>query len=254
MNLENKIAIVTGGAMGNGLGIVNVLIKYKAKVIVLDYSDEIYNLENVDIYKVDIRNKEEINNIIEDIIKKYNKIDILINNAGVAKIAPFLETDDKLRDFHFDINIKGSWNLCQAVIPYMVKENYGKIVNLSSVTGFMVADPLEVAYATTKAAIIGFTKSLAREFASNNITVNAVCPGYILTPMVEGIASYSDSSNPNQVIEGIRKAIPLNRLGNILELGELVAFLASDNSSYITGTEIVIDGGSTLPETSSVGI
>ena len=129
----------------------------------------------------------------------------------------------------------------------------GSIINLSSVTGPLVADPKEVAYATTKAAILGFTKSLAAELASKNIRVNAVMPGYILTPMVQNIAKESEPENPQSVIDGIASAIPLKRMGNTDELGDLVAYLASDRSSYITGQGIVIDGGSTLPETNIVG-
>lgn len=130
----------------------------------------------------------------------------------------------------------------------------GAIVNLSSVTGTMVADTGEVAYATTKAALLGFTKGLAAELVERKIRVNAILPGYIMTPMVEGIAKDSNEKNPNSVVEGIAAGIPMKRLGTIEELGELAAFLASDESSYITGQSFVIDGGSTLPETMSVGV
>ena len=134
------------------------------------------------------------------------------------------------------------------------KNKYGKIVIMSSVTGPMVADEGETAYATTKAALWGFTKALAREVANDGITVNAICPGYILTPMAEQVARESDPDNPDAVIKGIAGGVPIGRLGNILEIGELAAFLASDESTYITGTQVVIDGGSTLPETVSVGV
>ncbi len=144
--------------------------------------------------------------------------------------------------------------MAKAVVPTMIKNQKGAIVNLSSVKGPMVADPGEVAYATTKAALIGFTKGLAAEMVTHNIRVNAILPGYIMTPMVECIAKTSDSSNPDSVIEGIRACIPMGRLGKIEELGELAAFLSSDEASYITAQGIVIDGGSTLPETMSVGV
>ena len=170
----------------------------------------------------------------------------------MAKLTPFLETSDEIRDFHFDINIKGTWNVSKAVVPYM--SNGGAIVNLSSVTGTMVADTGEVAYATTKAAILGFTKGLAAEVVDKGIRVNAILPGYIMTPMVEGIAKDSNKDNPNSVVEGIAKGIPMKRLGTIEELGEFAAFLASDEASYLTGQGYVIDGGSTLPETMSVGV
>lgn len=260
MKLQDKVAIVTGGAMGNGLGIVKVFLKYGAKVSIFDYSDKVYEtVENlrkeghdVDGYLVDIRDNQKIKEAVDQVVAKYNNIDILVNNAGVAKLTPFLETTDEIRDFHFDINIKGAWNMSKAVLPHM--KNGGAIVNLSSVTGTMVADTGEVAYATTKAALLGFTKGLAAEVVENGIRVNAILPGYIMTPMVEGIAKDSDSNNPNQVVEGIAKAIPMKRLGTIEELGELAAFLASNEASYLTGQSYVIDGGSTLPETSSVGV
>lgn len=260
MKLENKVAIVTGGAMGNGLGIVKVFLKHGAKVIIFDYSDKLIQTvddlrkegNDVDGYLVDIRNKSKIKESVEKVIERYGKIDILVNNAGVAKLTLFAETTDEIRDFHFDINIKGAWNMSQEVLPYMPKN--GAIVNLSSVTGTMVADTGEVAYATTKAALLGFTKGLAAEVVNKGIRVNAILPGYIMTPMVEGIAKDSDSNNPNGVVEGIAKGIPMGRLGTIEELGELAAFLASNEASYITGQSFVIDGGSTLPETMSVGV
>ncbi len=262
MKLEGKVAVVTGGAMGNGKGIVDVFLKYGAKVIILDYSDNLRDIIAeyrekqlpVGAYKVDIRDKKLIFSCINDIVKRFGKIDILVNNAGVAKLVPFVDMTDEVRDFHFDVNIKGTWNVTQAVVPHMKNQKYGKIVNLSSVTGPMVADAGEVAYATTKAALIGFTKGLAMEVVKDGITVNAICPGYIMTPMVEGIAKDTNAQNPEEVVKGIAAGIPMGRLGTIEELGELAAFLASDESSYITGTSVVIDGASTLPETMSVGV
>lgn len=261
MKLANKRAIVTGGAMGNGLGIVETFLKYGAEVIILDYSptltEQVSKMvaegKKVSGYQVDIRDKKAVKDVIDHITGQ-GPIDILVNNAGVAKLQPFLEMTDEVRDYHFDINITGTWNVTQAVVPTMMQEKQGKIINLSSVTGPMVADTGEVAYATTKAALLGFTKALAMELVSNKINVNAILPGYIMTPMVEGIAKDTDQINPKQVIDGIAAGIPMGRLGTIQELGELAAFLASDESSYITGQGIVIDGGSTLPETKSVGV
>ena len=136
----------------------------------------------------------------------------------------------------------------------MQKNKKGSIINLSSVTGPMVADTGEVAYATTKAALIGFTKSLAMEYVKDNIRVNAILPGYIRTPMVDNMAKLTNKENPISVIDSIEKGIPMKRMGTIHELGNLAAFLASDDSSYMTGTEFVIDGGSTLPETNTMGV
>ena len=254
MKLEGKIAVITGGYLGAGRGIVDTFLKYGAKVIVLDYNENVTNLnkENILAYNVDIRDIKKVNEALEDAMKKYQKVDILVNNAGVCKLTPFRETTDEIRDYHFDINIKGTWNVTKACLNYMSAG--GAIVNLSSVTGPNVADPGEVAYATTKAAVLGFTKSLAAELASDSIRVNAIMPGYIHTPMVDGMSKDSNPNNPESVIDGIAAAIPLKRLATPLEIGKLAAFLASSEASYITGQGIVIDGGSTLPETMTMGV
>ncbi len=260
MKLKNKVCVVTGGAMGNGLGIVKVFLKYGAKVSIIDYDESVsaivakLNNEGHDVigFHADIRDKDKVNEAIEKTKEIFGNIDVLVNNAGVAKIENFMDMSDEVRDFHFDVNIKGTWNVTKSCLKYF--NDNGSIVNLSSVTGPMVADTGECAYATTKAALIGFTKGLAMELVSRNIRVNAIMPGYIMTPMVDGIAKDSNSEDPKSVIEGIRIGIPMKRLGTIEELGELAAFLASDEASYITGQGIVIDGGSTLPETMSVGV
>lgn len=262
--LENKIAIITGGAMGNGLGIAKVFLKYGAGIVILDYADviddtvknlkESYPESIIVGYKVDIRDGKRVKEIVDEVVSIYGHIDILVNNAGVCHLETFEAMSDEIRDYHFDINIKGTWNVTKAVVPYMKKNKESSIVNLSSVTGPMVADSGEVAYATTKAALMGFSKALAVELVSDNIRSNAILPGYILTPMVENMSKLSDPENPTAVIDGIAKAIPMKRLGTIEELGELAAFLASSESSYITGHEFVIDGGSTLPETMTMGV
>lgn len=261
MRLQNKVAIITGGAMGNGLGIVKSFLKEGATVVILDYAQEIINTitdfkkQGIDVlgYQVDIRNGKMVEACLKQVKDKYGHIDILVNNAGVCQLTSFASMSDEIRDFHFDINIKGAWNVTKACLPYL-KEQGGSIVNLSSVTGVSVADSGEVAYATTKAAILGFTKSLAVELVDDNIRVNAILPGYIQTPMVDAMAKLSNPDNPNEVIQGIAGAIPMKRLGKPEEVGALAVFLASDDASYITGEGIVISGGSTLPETLTMGI
>lgn len=262
MKLENKIAVITGGAMGNGLGIAKVFLKYGAEVFLLDYSEELKNTlkelagefphSKANGYIVDIRDKSMLERIAKDIESRVGKIDILVNNAGVCILESFDKTTDEIRDLHFDINIKGTWNVTSAFLP-LIKEK-GSIVNLSSVTGPRVADPGEVAYATTKSALIGFTKGLAADLVSRNIRVNAILPGYIRTPMVEKMALQTNPEDKEQVIQQIAQNIPMKRMGTIEELGELAAFLASDESSYITAETIVLDGGSTLPETNAMGV
>ena len=257
MELKDKVAVITGGAMGNGLGIVTEFLKEGAKVAILDIADALeetlmnLNTENALGFKIDVRDSKMVQDVMQNIVNKFGKIDIVVNNAGVCRLSSFLDTSDELRDFHFDINIKGAWNVTKAALPYM---RGGSIINLSSVTGPMVADSGEVAYATTKAALIGFTKGLAAELVNKNIRVNAIMPGYIMTPMVEGMAKESDSADPESVVKGIAAGIPMKRLGTIEELGSLAVFLASERSSYITGQGIVIDGGSTLPETMTMGV
>lgn len=260
--LEGKIAYITGGAMGNGFGIAKVLASHGATVVIADYSDTVVKAEQslksmgykAKGFLVDITDARKVEETVEETIKEFGKIDILVNNAGICRLENFAEMTDELRDLHLDINIKGAWNVTKSVIKHMAKAKYGRIINLSSVTGYMVADPGEVAYATTKAALIGFTKSLAREYADKNITVNAICPGYIRTPMVDKMAVQSNPENPEEVIDGIASGVPVGRLGKIEEVGDLAAFLASDDSRYITGTAVVLDGGSTLPETVSMGV
>jgi NAD(P)-dependent dehydrogenase (short-subunit alcohol dehydrogenase family) len=255
--LDGRVAVVTGAAMGNGEGIARVMAKYGAHVAMWDISEKVSETaksiqsegHKATPYKVDVRNFAECKAAAEEVIAKEGKIDILCNNAGIVKHVPFLDMNDEVRDYHFDVNVKGVWNCSKAVLPNMQENRYGRIVIMSSVTGPMVSNPGETAYATTKAALWGFTKALALEVVSYNITVNAICPGMIRTPMVEkGVAEFSPD-NVDGLIDMIAGAIPMGRLGTILEIGELAAFLASDESSYITGTQVVIDGGSTLPET-----
>ena len=258
--LEGKVAIITGAARGNGEGAARVMAREGAIVVLTDILDEVHttaksitdNGYKAVSFEMDVTKPVEVNQVVRKVLELFGKVDILVNNAGIARLALLVDMTDELRDNHFDINIKGPFNCTKAVLPGMIERKYGKIVNLSSVTGPMVADAGQTAYAATKGALWGFTKALAIEVAPYGINVNAVCPGYIETPMVKGTARETNPEDPESVIKQIASGIPWGRLGTIEELGELVAFLASDESRYITGTPIVIDGGSTLPETSVV--
>lgn len=260
--LENKVALITGAAFGLGEGISEVYAKYGAKLIMVDLDPavektarKISEKYNVDIvtYVGNVADKNQMIEAAKKGFDKFGEINIACCNAGVCRLAPFEEFSDEMRDFHIDVNIKGVWNTCQAVIPYMLKQKKGSIVIASSVTGDIVADAGEAAYAMTKSALVGLTKCLAIEYADRNIRVNCSQLGYARTPMVEKMALESNPDDPESAIKGIASGVPMNRLADPKEVGELFAFLGSDESSYITGEQIVIDGGATLPETMSIG-
>jgi NAD(P)-dependent dehydrogenase (short-subunit alcohol dehydrogenase family) len=248
--------------MGIGSGIAQVFAAEGAKLALAARSEQTDKLATelqksgaeVIAVKMDVTDPASVRDGVEKTAQTYGGLDILVNNAGVCRLGLFEEMSDETRDFHFDVNIKGVWNATRAALPYLKKSPNGKIVIMSSVTGDMVADPGEVAYATTKAALIGFTKALAVELAAYNINVNAICPGYVLTPMAQSIARQSNPENPQAALDGIAKAVPLKRLADPAEVGHLAAFLASQGANYLTGAQFVIDGGSTLPETVSVGV
>lgn len=260
--LEGKVAIVTGGAVGLGAGIAEIYAKYGAKLCLIDidervnetaqYVKEKYGCDVI-TYVGNVANKEEMKEAINKAVDSFGVIHIACCNAGVCRLAPFEEMSDEMRDFHIDVNIKGVWNVCQSVIPVMLKNGGGNIVIASSVTGDLVADAGEAAYAMTKAALVGLTKCLAVEYADRHIRVNCTQLGYARTPMVEKMAIESNPNDPESAINDIAKGVPMKRLAKPTEVGELFAFLGSDESSYITGGQFVIDGGSTLPETMSMG-
>ena len=260
-SLEGKVAVVTGCDTGLGQGMALGLAQAGCDIVGINIVEPTETIEQVTALgrrflslTADLRKIDGIPALLDRAVAEFGHIDILVNNAGVCRLGSFLDMSDDDRDFHIDINIKGVWNVTKAVLPEMIARKDGRIVMMSSVTGDMVADPGETAYALTKAAIVGLTKSLAVEYAQSGIRVNAICPGYVRTPMAESIARQSNPEDPESVLTEMAKAIPMRRLADPLEVGELAAFLASDESSYLTGTQNVIDGGSTLPETVSVGI
>ncbi len=258
--LEDKVAMVTGAARGNGEGVARVMAREGATVVLTDVLDLVHktaksisdNGYKAVSFRMDITKSAEVNSIVQKVLKQFGKIDILVNNAGVLKLATLVEMPDEVRDRMFDVNIKGTFIVTKTVLPSMIKRKYGRIVNLSSVTGPLVADIGETAYAATKAAIWGFTRALAFEVAKEGITVNAICPGMIDTDMLRNMAVETNPDDPQSVLKDLARGIPMGRLGTIEEVGELVAFLASDESKYITGTPILIDGGSTLPESNAI--
>jgi len=259
--LDGKVAIITGGAMGMGYGCAKIMAKYGAKLALVDYSDKVFEtakgLEDagyqVMAFKIDVREAAALKEAYQEVAEKFGKIDILTNVAGVADCRPFTECDDQLLDRIMGVNFKGCWNSCQAAIPYMLKNKYGKIVNFSSVTGNLVCDPGMTVYGSSKGAVSGLTRTLASEYASRNINVNAILPGGVDTPMLRKLCDDLCPEDPQSVLDAIAQNVPMKRLGKIEDAGEVAAFLASDESSYITGTSILFDGGSCLPESPCAG-
>ncbi len=257
-----RTAIVTGAAMGNGYGAALKLCEKGCAVMLFDMSEEVFATEEklramgyeAKGFLCNITDKASVEKAVDEVVKLYGGVDILINNAGVARLAEFEDTDDELLDFHLNVNIKGTWNVTKAVIPYMRQKGWGRVVIMSSVTGSMVCDKGYSAYAITKAGLLGLMRSLAREYAEYGITVNAVCPGFILTPNVRRSAARTSPDAPEKVLDGIAAGVPMKRLGTPEEVGALCAFLASDEAGYITGTSNVIDGGNLIPETNVMGV
>ena len=260
--LNDKVAIVTGAAAGIGAATAEVYAKYGAKVALVDVSEDVHATakaiaekydSEVLAFTADVRDAEALKNIAKETYDKFGAIDVATPNAGICKMYDFMDMPDEIRDAHIDINIKGVWNTCKAVIPYMEDAGHGVIVIAASVTGDLVADPGESAYALSKAALVGLTKALAIEFAPKNIRVNCTQLGFARTPMSEFMANQSNPEDPESVFADMGRGIPVGRLANPHEVGELCAFLASDESSYLTGSQIVIDGGASIRE-SNMGV
>lgn len=237
--LENKVVIVTGGTRGIGLEIVKLFKKNKAKVILFGSRKETVDkalgeLNNeVDGYYPSLTNYDEVASVVEEILKKYKHIDILINNAGITANKKIEDTTTEDFMHVMDINVNGMFNMIKAVVPSMKENGHGVILNTSSMVS-IYGQPSGVGYPTSKTAVNGLTKSLARELAPYNIRVNAVAPGIINTDMVKNL--------PKEVIEPLIKTIPLGRIGEPIDIANAFLFLASDNASYITGEILSVDG------------
>ena len=214
----------------------DIIINYKTKdntIIEVKNEIEKFNVKCMAI-QGDVSNFEDAKNMVEKIIEKFGKIDILVNNAGITRDMLIMRM--KKEDFEavINVNLIGTFNVTKNVIPYMMKQRSGKIINLSSVVGIS-GNAGQANYSASKAGIIGFTKSLAKELGSRNILVNAVAPGFIQTDMTDVLK--------DEVKEEISKNIPLKRMGTVQDVANVIKFLASDDSSYITGQVINIDGG-----------
>jgi len=255
MSLKNRVAIVTGGIQGNGFGIVEALLDKGAKVAIFDMNDpgevvEKLKSQGHDVigFQADVTDKTMLKECTKGTFDHYGRIDILVNNAGILIYRPFVEFTDEERDKQFNVNINGAWNTSQCVVPYMIEAGYGRIVSVGSITGGYVGDAESIGYGTSKAAVTGFTKCLAVELADKGITCNVICPGFIHTNMVDSMANEMNPDNPQTVLDEFSKSLPVGRLGKPREIGELVAYLVSDEAAFVTGAEVVIDGGCVLPE------
>ena len=255
--LSGKVAIVTGARRGIGEGAARLLAERGAQVLAVDVADAPHEAAeknrkagpSVTALRMDVTRSDEVNRSVQAILSKFGRIDILVNNAGIYPRSDLVHMSDEFMRRMFDVNVFGMFRCARAVLPAMMKQRYGKIVNVSSVTGPFVADASggQTAYAATKAAVWGFTVALALEVAQYGINVNCICPGHIDTP--GGREQTSDPEYPDKEVEALGRTVPMGRLGTPQEVGELVAFLVSDDSRYLTGTRIVIDGGNTLQET-----
>lgn len=248
-NLKGKTALVTGGGSGIGKAISRAFIDQGANVIFFgtnkekgerakkEFEEASKSGAKAYFFQVDVSKKAEVEEAVKEAFELAGSIEILVNNAGITKDQLLLRMPEEDWDLVMDINMKSCYNLCQALIRSMMKSRYGKIINISSVVG-VSGNPGQTNYAASKAAMIGFTKSLAKELASRNIMANCVAPGYIETEMTQSL--------PEEKRKSVMDDIPLNRMGKPEDIANMVLFLASDLSNYITGQVFIVDGGMTL--------
>lgn len=243
MHFKGQVGVVTGGTRGIGRAIAAGLAKNGVNLIVagrnLDAANETvaslaaYGIKAMGI-KLDVSNAEEVEKAFEEIRKEFQRIDILINNAGITKDGLLLRMREEAWDSVIDINLKGVFLCSREAIKDMAKQRYGRIVNITSVAAFM-GNPGQANYSASKAGIVGFTKTVAREYANRGITVNAVAPGFIQTAMTDVLH--------DKVKEEMKRLIPLGRFGTVEDVANAVIFLASPDSGYITGQVIHVNGG-----------
>jgi 3-oxoacyl-[acyl-carrier protein] reductase len=243
LELKGKIALVTGAAQGIGRAIALLLAQKGADIVISDI-----NLEKAEemakeiealgrkamAIKVDVANTNDVERMVEAILERFGQIDILVNNAGIARDKLILRMTEEDWDSVLNVNLKGTFNCTKAVIKHMSKQRKGKIINIASVVGEM-GNVGQANYSASKAGVIGFTKTIAREFAQRGINVNAIAPGYIETPMTEALTE--------KVKEELRRMIPMERLGRPEDVAQAVLFLVLEASSYITGQVLNVNGG-----------
>lgn len=237
--LEGKVAVVTGGSRGLGQAMCERFASEGAKVVAVDMAELAYKNDNVEFYKLNVTSPEDINKFKEYMIEKYHKVDILVNNAGITRDAMTRKMTDEMWDLVINVNLKGVFNMVRAFGPLMEENNYGSIINISSVVG-VFGNIGQANYAASKAGVIGLTKTWAKEFARKGAKVrcNAIAPGYIMTDMLKTV--------PEDLLEKFAKLTMLGRLGQPNEIASAAAFLASDDASYVTGQVLEVNGGMRL--------
>ena len=243
MKLAGRVALVTGAAQGIGKAVALLLARNGADIVVSDINlekaeetaNEIRSIGRKALaVKVDVAHWNDVEQMVEVILEKFAKIDILVNNAGITRDKLILRMTEEDWDAVLDVNLKGTFHCTKAVVRHMAKQRSGKIINIASVVGEM-GNASQANYSASKAGVIGLTKTIAREFAQRGININAIAPGYIETPMTEVL--------PEKVKEELKKLIPMERLGKPEDVAEAVLFLASEESSYITGHVLNVNGG-----------
>ena len=243
MQFENKVALVTGAGRGIGKAIALDLAAAGADIVFTNRTPELAEATRKEIealgrkclaVQADVANPEQVEQLVNQALETFPTIDILVNNAGVTRDQLFMRMSAEDWREVMDVNLDGIFHVTRAVIKTMVKQRYGRIVNLTSVVGF-TGNPGQVNYASTKAAVMGFTKSVAKELGTRNITCNAVAPGFIDTDMTRAL-------NETQQ-KAILDQIPLGRMGTVEDIAKAVRFVASEDASYITGTVIHVNGG-----------
>lgn len=237
MEFKDKVVIVTGGSRGIGKSIAESFKQDGAEVIITyknSVNGEHFDSLGIKHFQCDVADIKAVQGLTDEIVKQFGKIDILVNNAGVTKDGLLMRMSEEDWDIVIDTNLKGVFNFIKSVTRPMMGKRYGKIVNITSISGIM-GNPGQANYSASKAGVIGLTKSVAKELASRNINVNAVAPGFIETEMTDKL---SDDVKQNYL-----NSIPLKRFASADEVSALVKFLSSDKSSYITGQTICIDGG-----------
>jgi NAD(P)-dependent dehydrogenase (short-subunit alcohol dehydrogenase family) len=253
MELSGKVAIVTGGAKGIGLASTQCMVRLGAKVMMVDVSAVALEsakqslsefTDRVASVTADISRMADTERAVRSTVECFGAVDILVNNAGIQTFGDPVTTTEEVWDRTMNVNLKGHWMMSKAAIPEMLKRGKGSIVNISSVQG-LASQRNVVAYSTSKHAMIGLTRSMAVDLASRQIRVNCICPGTVNTPLIEGVMRLD--SDPEHLRKILDKMHPLGRIAEPSEIGEVVAFLASDRASFMTGSIVTVDGGLLVP-------